>query len=150
MIIIFNFKNRYKIFDNNNSWIIWGLQLDKSSISIIRNHTYFTVHARFKFDSAPILQVKRDLYVNHDIASKVSCSTRTELLTRRRRCGISISPLSLLPRAILLSLCSHWSSLNLYIHSLLLSIHLQSFNSIIYINYLILIWTSLIILPLLN
>lgn len=147
MIIIFNFKNRYKIFDNNNSWIIWVLQLDKSSISIIRNRTYFTVHARFKFDSAPILQAKRDLYVNHDIASKVSCTTRTELLTRRRRCGISISPLSLLPRAILLSLCS-WSILNLYIHSVLLSIHLQSFNSIIYINYLI--FTSLIILPLLN
>lgn len=53
--------------------------------------------------------------VNHDITFKVSCTTRTELLTRRHRCGISISPLSLLPRAIVLSLCSsHWSIFNLY------------------------------------
>lgn len=27
IIIIFNFENRYKIFDNNSSWIIWVLHL---------------------------------------------------------------------------------------------------------------------------
>lgn len=83
--------------------------------------------------------------INHDITFKVSCTTRTELLTRRHRCGISISPLSLLPRAIVLSLCSsHWSIFNLYsfIAPLPSTCKVPILSSRL---TTILIWTSLII-----